>query len=248
MDVASWRWGLAAIGALGLVSTVVFWRLLPPSVAGVPVRTATAARLRWNPALLALLALPFLLMGGFVATYNFVTYRLTAAPFDVSDAVIGAIFLTYLAGTAASAIAGRVADRAGRAPVLFVSLALMAAGLLLTLPPWLPAVAIGLLVFTAGFFGAHSVASGWAPVVGAARPATASALYVFAYYAGSSLFGSVVGLGWHAGGWSLTVTIIEALVALAAAATVVVAVRLRAPATPRPAQSAPPREGVLAAS
>ncbi|SHN43596.1 MFS transporter [Cryptosporangium aurantiacum] len=149
------------------------------------------------------------------------------------------MFLTYLAGTAASAIAGRLADRVGRPPVLAVSIGLMAVGLLLTLPPWLPTVALGLLVFTAGFFAAHSTASGWAPVVGSARPATASALYVFAYYAGSSVFGSVVGLGWHAGGWMLTVVLIEALVLLAAAASLVVTRRMRPHPKPAPAPALP---------
>lgn len=270
VDVTSWRWALAAIGVLGLVATVLFWRLLPPSVAPAPAtsgrraaadpaptpagRPAAAADHGAGPParrraaripgrLVALLALPFLLMGGFVATYNFLTYRLTAAPFRVSSAVVGAVFLTYLAGTLASALAGRAADRVGRPPVLFVSIAMMGAGLLLTLPPWLPAVVAGLLVFTAGFFGAHSTASGWAPVVGAEHPATAGALYVFAYYAGSSVFGAAVGLGWNAGGWSLTVALVEAMIAVAAAAAVVVTVRSRRAATDAPPVPRPPGPG-----
>ncbi|WP_169745074.1 MFS transporter [Cryptosporangium arvum] len=227
VDVAGWRWALAAIGLLGLVATVLFWRLLPPPTGPVTAGPSAAegrAGVWRDPALLALLAVPFLLMGGFVAAYNFLTYRLTAAPFDVSEAVIGAVFLTYLAGTAASALAGRAADRVGRPPVLLASIALMGAGLLLTLPPWLPTIALGLLIFTAGFFGAHSTASGWAPVVGAARPATAGALYVFGYYAGSSVFGAAVGIGWHAGGWPLTVALIGVLIALAALAATLTAV------------------------
>ncbi|GAA0232810.1 MFS transporter [Cryptosporangium japonicum] len=242
VDAAGWRWALAAVGLLGLVATGLGWRLLPPPAAPATV-TPAAGRPRpatvRDPALLALLAVPFLLMGGFVATYNFLTYRLTAAPFDVSEAVIGAVFLTYLAGTAASALAGRTADRVGRPPVLLASIALMGAGLLLTLPPWLPAVALGLLIFTAGFFGAHSTASGWAPVVGSARPATAGALYVFGYYAGSSVFGSCVGISWHAGGWPLTVTVIEGLIVLAAAAAAFVATRVTGLSAPPRSPSAP---------
>ncbi|WP_240746878.1 MFS transporter, partial [Cryptosporangium phraense] len=191
-------------------------------------------------ALPALLAVPFLLMGGFVATYNFLTYRLTDPPFHVSETVVGGVFLTYLAGTLASALAGRAADRWGRPPVLLLSIALMAAGLLLTLPPSLPAVVAGLLVFTSGFFGAHSVASGWAPVI---SPRHGSALYVLAYYAGSSVFGAAVGLGWAAGGWPLTVTVITAMIALAAtaSASVVKATRRRGrgPAARRRAHPGP---------
>jgi YNFM family putative membrane transporter len=232
VDASSWRWALAALGLLALLATLGFWRLLPPGTTGQPQQRAGRRRSRdrgalTDPALLALLAIPFLLMGGFVAVYNFLTYRLTSAPFGLPSAIVGAVFLTYLSGTVASALAGRAADRLGRPPVLLSSTAVMAGGLLLTLPPWLPSVVLGLLVFTAGFFGAHSAASGWAPVVGGARGAEASALYVLTYYAGSSLFGAVVGLGWRAGGWPLTVGIVEVLIVLAAGAALVVTVRLR---------------------
>ncbi len=47
-----------------------------------------------------------------------------------------------------------------------------------------------MLLFTGGFFAAHSVASGWVGLIATDHRAEASALYLFAYYAGSSVAGA----------------------------------------------------------
>jgi YNFM family putative membrane transporter len=60
----------------------------------------------------------------------------------------------------------------------------------------------GIAVLTIGFFGSHSIVSGW---VGARAPngkAQASSMYLFAYYVGSSVVGSLGGVFWNFGGWS----------------------------------------------
>ena len=51
--------------------------------------------------------------------------------------------------------------RFGRRSVLIAGTALMAAGLALTLTQLLVPILLGLLVFTGGFFAAHSIGSGW---------------------------------------------------------------------------------------
>jgi YNFM family putative membrane transporter len=67
-------------------------------------------------------------------------------------------------------------------------------------------VLAGLLLVTVGFFGAHSLASGWvgrrSSSLAGGAPAVASSLYLFAYYAGSSIGGSVGGLAYDAAGWA----------------------------------------------
>lgn len=230
VDVASWRWAVGVLGLAALAATVVFWRLLPAPVSSGPAAAAAATAagaadaaepppvrgravrvLLRDPAVLGVLLVPFVLMGGFVATYNYLTYRLAEAPFSLPAAVVGLVFLAYLAGSASSALAGRLVDRFGRPPVLLTSIVVMGAGLALTLPDQLAAVVVGLVVLTGGFFAAHSAASGWAPVVGGRLdpaddrlPGQASALYVFGYYAGSSVFGAALGTAWYAGGWSAT--------------------------------------------
>ncbi|HTZ44016.1 MAG TPA: MFS transporter, partial [Jatrophihabitans sp.] len=89
----------------------------------------------------------------------------------------------------------------------------MAAGLALTVPDTLPAVIAGLIVFTGGFFGAHSVASGWVSRLATSARATASALYLLAYYAGSSVLGALTGLAYSGGGWHLTALVVGCYVA-----------------------------------
>jgi len=232
VDLAGWRWAVAVLAACALAATVGFWRLVPPAVSSPRPRPPAESRgalrrLLADPAVAALVAVPFLLMGAFVATYNYLTYRLAGAPFGLPSAVLGLVFLAYLAGTVSSAVAGRLADRLGRPRVLVGSTLLMGAGVVLTLPDRLPLVVAGLVVLTVGFFGAHATASGWAPVVGARRAGLTSATYVCAYYAGSSVFGALVGLAWHAGGWGATAAALLVLVGLALCCALAVAALLR---------------------
>jgi predicted MFS family arabinose efflux permease len=95
----------------------------------------------------------------------------------------------------------------------------MASGALLLLASSTIAVLAGLLLFTAGFFGAHAVASGWTSVAAEADSrAQASSLYYFAYYAGSSLFGWILGVVFGSAGWAWFAAIVLAMCALAAVA------------------------------
>ena len=228
----SWRWGVAAVAGGALLATAAFWWQLPEPVGDPEVEApdggggAYGALLR-RPAMLALLLVPFTLMGGFVTVYNYLSYRLVAPPFDLPLAVVGLVFLAYLAGTGSSTVAGRAADALGRPRVVLVSVVVMATGLALTLPDRLPWVIVGLVVFTGGFFAAHATSSGWAPVVGAPYGTRASALYVCGYYAGSSVFGTVLGGAWSAGGWPAVVGSVTALVLVGTLAALVVAAQTR---------------------
>ena len=234
VDLTSWRWAMAVLGLAALAATAGFWRLLPDATShdatsydarAEPTRPRANRDLLTDPAMLAVLLIPFVLMGGFVATYNYLAFRLTAAPFSLPVAVVGLVFVTYLSGTVSSALAGRAAGRVGRGRVLVGSVVVMGAGLALTLPDHLVLVVAGLLVLTAGFFAAHSVASGWAPVVGGRHPSQASALYVCSYYVGSSIFGALVGLSWRAGAWPATAASVGALVLVGLGASLLVAAR-----------------------
>ncbi|GHH77854.1 MFS transporter [Promicromonospora soli] len=177
-----------------------------------------AGRLRalLSPRLLVLDAQGLLLMGGFVAVYNYLGFRLAAEPFSLSPGVLSLVFLAYLAGTWSSARTGRLVVRHGRRRVLIAATAVMAAGVVATLSGWLPLVLAGLVVLTAGFFGAHAVASGWTPVAAPRARTQAAAVYNLAYYAGSSVFGWLGGVGFALAGWPGTVGMVLALVAVAA--------------------------------
>ncbi|MCW2903440.1 MAG: ynfM 2 [Streptosporangiaceae bacterium] len=217
-DLAGWRWALAASALVSFGCTVLFWALLPRSRFFQPGRAdlrAIGTHLA-DGGLRRLFAVGLLLMAGFVTVYNFLGFRLLAAPFHLPQAVVGLMFLMYLGGTWSSATAGRLADQAGRRAVLAGALALIAAGLLMTLPDSVPLVGAGLLVFTVGFFAAHSVASGWVGLRAKTARAQASALYLFAYYLGSSVGGSAGGLAFERGGWPAAVAYVIVVVLLAA--------------------------------
>jgi YNFM family putative membrane transporter len=228
-DFHSWRLALALMGAGGLAAAWEFWRCLPPS-AGVKAATpGWPALLRGARAHLQddglpwLYALAFLLMGVFVSTYNYIGYRLLAAPFGLGQSAVGAISVLYLIGMFSAVWAGRLADRLGRRNVLWLVLPVMLAGLLLTLSNALVLIVAGLALFTFGFFATHSVASSWVGMRARAPQALASAMYLFFYYLGSSVLGSLCGLLWSGAGWPGVV----ALLALALALAFLIALRLR---------------------
>jgi YNFM family putative membrane transporter len=209
-DVAGWRWALAAIAAVGLVCAVVVALLLPasrnfvPAPADVGTLLAMGRRALGDRALLALYAVGACSVGAFVAVFNALGFRLTSAPFHLGLGAAGLVFLVYPIGTVGSMVAGRLADRFSRRAVVPVGALIALAGLLLTLAGSLPVLVAGVAVLTAGFFAVHGVASGWVPTrahAGGVAAGQAASLYLFAYYLGSSVFGSLTGQTWSLAAW-----------------------------------------------
>ncbi len=228
-DYCSWQPAMAVMGAAGLYAAWEFWRSLPESHnfrRGGPGWRSLVAGARahlGDPGLRCLFVFGFLVMGVFVSLYNYISYRLLAQPFGLSQSVVGSLSLLYLLGMASAMWAGRLADRMGRRHVLWMVAAMMFGGLLLTLSDHLSVVIAGTAVFTFGFFACHSVASSWVGRRARAPQALASALYLFFYYIGSSALGSLCGMVWSSGGWPGVV----ALLGLVLGAALAVALRLR---------------------
>lgn len=218
----SWRVALGTLGVVGLLTAVGFWFLLPPSRRFVPRNgfdpkfhlDAWAAHLG-DKALAPLFAISFLAMGSFVCLYNYAGFRLVAPPYELNQRQIGLIFTVYVFGITASSVAGALADRLGRRYVLGGGLLMTLAGLALTLLPGLWMMVLGIVVITAGFFAAHSVASSWVGQLAKGNKGHAASLYQLAYYLGSSLVGSAGGWFWSSGGWSAVGAFTGALLGLA---------------------------------
>lgn len=220
-DVASWRAALGVIGVFGILAAFIFWRTLPPSRHFKPrplaLRQLHASFLdHLRDAGLPWLFLEgFLLMGSFVTTYNYIGYRLLGPPYGLSQTAVGAIFIVYIFGIGSSTWVGDLAGRLGRRKVFWATTATMLAGLALTLMKPLAVIVAGIAILTAGFFGAHSVASSWVGLRAQHSKAQASALYLFFYYLGSSIVGSCGGLFWSAAGWRGVVAFTGSLLTLA---------------------------------
>jgi YNFM family putative membrane transporter len=206
-DLTSWRWGPIAIGAVGLLGGVMLWRSLPPSRHFRRQRLHVFSLARSlgthiaDPGLRWINLMGFLIAGAFVTIYNYLSFRLTAPPYGLSQSAVGAIFLAYLVGMVGSSLAGQLSDRIGRGRVLWASLVVMLIGVLLTALDDLWVIIFGVLVLTFGFFGAHSIASSWVSQRALAAKAQASSLYLFSYYMGSSILGSLGGFVWAWDAW-----------------------------------------------
>lgn len=234
-DVSSWRVAVVTVGVLGLVAAGWLAAGLPASrrfvrrAAGRREMVEAWRRHLGDPGLLGLFAMGFLTMGAFVTVYNYTGFRLAEAPFDLRPAVVGAIFLVYLAGVVGSPWFGGLAGRLGQGRVMLAAVALTLGGVALMMPPWLPAVTAGLALFTFAFFGVHSIASAWIGQRARVARGQASAMYLFCYYMGSTVAGTAGGLFWSGFGWAGVAGFVAALLA----AALLVAVRLGRMAPPR---------------
>nr|WP_025130306.1 MFS transporter [Pseudomonas sp. PH1b] len=208
IDFVSWHTAMLVIGGLALIAAAVFWRILPESRNFRPRSLHPRSLLEgfsmhFRDAGLPWLFLEgFLLMGAFVTLFNYIGYRLLAEPYQLSQAWVGMLSVVYLSGIYSSAKIGALADQLGRRRVLWATIVLMLAGIALTLLTPLSLVLIGMLLFTFGFFGAHSVASSWIGRRATKAKGQASSLYLFSYYAGSSIAGTAGGVFWHLAGWN----------------------------------------------
>ena len=217
-DYLPWRTAIGIIGCISLLMALYFTRMLPPAVS-FRKRPFVASTLLpsllyhlKDPGMLCLFGVAFLSMGGFISIYNYIGFRLLGEPYGYSQSAISLIFLVYFLGSLSSALMGRLMQRFGRRLVIRGTIAAMLAGTLLTLADTTTIIVAGVAVFTCGFFGVHSIASGWVSRRAITNRAQATSLYLFSYYLGSSISGTLGGLFWVSLGWSGVAAMISLLI------------------------------------
>jgi len=226
LEIVDWRAALVVSSLVALGMAVLMTVLLPRQRRFTPkrigLRTELAAMLEHlrNPRLVGLFVIAFVGMGVFVSLYNFFGFRMIDH-FGLSPALVGLVFLMYLSGTWSSARAGALTDKYGRGRVLIAGAALMFLGLLATMSGWLPGALTGLFLFTASFFAMHSTASSWIGLAATSHRAEASSMYLFSYYAGSSLVGAATGVVFALTSWSGFILVLAALLLLVVATALV---------------------------
>jgi MFS transporter, YNFM family, putative membrane transport protein len=220
-DWLGWRSAIASIGAVSFLGAVVFWRVAPPSNSFTQRKhdwssfAASVRQISQDAALPWLFIEAFLLMGGLVTIYNYISFRLLEPPYSLSQSAVGAIFLFYLIGPISSTWFGRLAGRVGRRRVFWIPMLAFLAGVALTALQPVFCIALGMGVLTAGYFGAHSVASSWVSRRGGSARAQASAFYSVFLYVGSSVLGSAGGVAWSRAGWPGVALFVCALLTVA---------------------------------
>jgi YNFM family putative membrane transporter len=225
-DFGGWRWGFGAVAVLALACAVIVRVLLPaskhfdPAPSGVRQLLHMGREAVSDRALVALYLIGGCAMGGFIAVFNIIGFRLTSDPFDLRLAAASLVYLVYPVGAVSSVVAGRLADRYGRRAVMPFGCLVAIAGAVFTLAPSLVVLILGMALLTAGFFAVHGLASGWVPVRAHAEGVSsgqAASLYLFTFYLASSVFGSLAGSAWHAAGWLGVVLLAVLLFAVTAA-------------------------------
>lgn len=221
-ELVGWRWALAAVAVVCLGAALVFLKLMPPARSFTPQRDTDWSVLAGNirhclrdPKLLALYAQPLLIMGGLVAVYNYLGFRLEGQAFGLPVVAASLIFAAYAAGTVSSRLVGRWVPRYGRRRVLAAGTVTMIIGTGLTLSSALGLVITGLLILTAGAFMVHAVASAWVGHQATVGRAQATALYNVALYTGSAAVGWLTGFAWIALGWPATACVVMGLAVVA---------------------------------
>ena len=197
-----------AVGVMTLVGCAIFWRLLPNSRVFTPKRfqlrralTDIAGHLR-TPVLLAAYCLGGINFLIFINQYSYITFRLAVEPYQLAASGLGLIFLTYLGGTFASTISGRLAQRFSPASCMMAGVVILMLGTAVTLNDSLVLIILGLTINAFGFFLAHSLASSWVGRYAQGARGSASALYLVFYYMGASLGGFWLEPFWQGAGWT----------------------------------------------
>lgn len=207
-DLFSWQMGMIVLGVLSIIISCYFVWALPESKHFTPrplqfrLLTKTLFQHIKDRRLVLLFGIGFTLMGSFVTMYNYIGFKLVEPPYNLSMTFVSWLFVVYLVGTWSSTWFGNLSDQYGRQNVLYSGIVIMFVGVMLTFPISLPLKVGGLIIFTFGFFGAHSIASGWVSFLAKIDKAQASSLYLFAYYMGSSIGGTVGGIFWMHYGWT----------------------------------------------
>lgn len=201
-----WQYGLIGVGAVGLFAAFIFWYALSPSKHFVKrdfnvkeLLKSLTSHMK-NPLLLILFIMGFLLLGTNVSLYNYVSFVLIE-DYNISQTVVSWIYLIFLVGVLSSMFSGNLVYRFGKVVMLYAGIIVAITGLVTVLLPSVWMIIAGLILFTFGFFIAHSLTSGWVGNIAHSNKAQASSLYLFFYYTGSSVGGTLAGVFWMQGGW-----------------------------------------------
>jgi predicted MFS family arabinose efflux permease len=161
-----------------------------------------------NRQLVATFAVGFGVLFSFVATFTYINFRLAAPPYNLSPTWLGAIFVTYLAGTALTPTTGWVVRRFGRRRFMIGNIAVWIAGVGLTLAGPLWTILLGLTISAACGLMCQSISTGYVTITAHAGRSSAVGLYVTCFYLGGAFGATLGGFAWTLAGWPACVVMV----------------------------------------
>jgi MFS transporter, YNFM family, putative membrane transport protein len=219
-----WRASFVVLAAISLIGAVVVVMTLPRETRfrrseGFLASGKQMLRHLANRRLLAIYAVGFGVLFNFIAVFTYVSFHLAAPPYDFTPAMLGFLFVTYLAGTAAAPATGWAVTQFGRRRLVLCLMAIWAAGLGLLLAPQVSVIVLGLVLCAGCGMICQAISTGYVTATTHEGRSSAVGLYVSSFYFGGSVGGFVPGLAWDFAGWPGVVALTAAV--LAAIATVV---------------------------
>ncbi|SMC33061.1 MFS transporter, YNFM family, putative membrane transport protein [Sporomusa malonica] len=157
----------------------------------------------------------FLIMGSFVAFFNYISYHLMAEPYQLSPAAIGSLFLLNIPGIMFAPIVGRLMVRYTPATILTLGIIVMVIGCVMTLATSFISILIGMIVLGTAFAANHATISSWVGRCANFDQAQAAAWYLTFYYAGSVVVGTAGGPFWSSYAWPGVVGMITVMLLVA---------------------------------
>jgi predicted MFS family arabinose efflux permease len=221
-DLISWRAGFMTLAAIAFVGAIAIAFLLPHERKFIRSEGLLAsnrqmfAHLR-NGQLIATYAVGFGVLFNFIATFTYVSFYLSAVPYNLSASWLGAIFVVYLTGAALTPWTGWAVTRFGRRRFVVRVIAVWVIGILLTLVPSLPLIVAGLAICAACGLICQAVSTAYVTITAKAGRSSAVGLYVTSFYVGGSFGAAIGGAAWTIGGWPACVAIVIAMLTIMSA-------------------------------
>ncbi|UVD79216.1 MFS transporter [Myroides albus] len=202
-----WQTAVLSIGIIALIISIIVYFYFPASNFFQPEKLNLHDKLLQmksifkNKKILAMYVVAICLMGSFVSVYNFLGFKLEAAPYNLPHYIIAMIFLMYAFGIFSNMISGALSDRFSTGKILLTALILLILGTIMMYLNSLFLILIGLVIFTMAFFSGHTIASRVVTTLAKDAKTSATALYWFFYYLGSSIIGSSTGVFVNQNNW-----------------------------------------------
>jgi len=221
-DLVGWRNAFLALAVMSLAGALLVAAMLPRErkfvrSEGLGASARQMLRHLRNPQLVATYAIGFGVLFNFIAVFTYVNFHLAAPPYLFTPTLLGAIFVTYLAGSATAPMIGWAMVRFGRRRFVLGVMGAWACGALFLLAHPLPAIITGLLLCAVCGMLCQAISTGYVTAIAKDGRSSAVGLYVTAFYIGGSMGALLPGLAWASAGWPACVAMVLAMLAIMAA-------------------------------